>query len=103
MGTLPESSSRRTAGAGAETGGGDGDPAADAAWQAISAGLSESWLEDIRGLRTERDDVETSLNIWSVALTAELRNPAHRRTASLMLARLVDLPEEGHGGDPPLV
>ena len=67
--------------------------AADAVWRRLRARLSEEWLDAIRRLRTKDDDFEASLDIWTVALTAELKNPARRETAASMLARLRKLAE----------
>lgn len=82
----------------------DGDPikplkrrasrAADAVWRRLSDGLAEPWLDDIRRLRTDRDGFDASLDIWSVALTAELKNAGHRDTASIVLRRLRQLSDE---------
>ena len=68
--------------------------AADAVWRRLSAGLRESWLDDIRGLRADNDDFEATLNIWSAALTVELKDPGRRETASIVVARLRKLAEE---------
>ena len=64
------------------------DRAADAVWRRLCEGLTESWLDEIGALRIPGDDFEASLDIWSVALTAALKEPAQRETASHVLARL---------------
>ena len=70
------------------------DRAADAVWRRLCEGLSARWLDDIRRLRTESDDFEKSLDIWSVALTAALKDPDRRETASTVLARLRQLSDD---------
>lgn len=70
------------------------DRAAEAIWRRLCEGLSESWLDDIRRLRTASDEFDASLDIWSVALAAELKDADHRDTASIVLARLRKLSEE---------
>ena len=70
------------------------DRAADAVWRRLCKGLSEPWLDDIRRLRTVEDDFDASLDIWTVALTAELKDAGHRDTAAIILAQLRQLAEE---------
>jgi hypothetical protein len=70
------------------------DRAADAVWRRLAEGLSEPWLENIRSLRREGDDIDVSLDIWSVALIAELKNPDHKSHASTVLGRLRQLSDE---------
>ena len=69
------------------------DRAADAVWRRLAEGHSAPWLDDIRTMRYKTDDFETSLDIWTVALTAELKNPVRRETASRILRRLITLAE----------
>ena len=64
------------------------DQAADTAWQTLSEGFSESWLDDVRVLRTDGDDLDTSFDIWSVALIAALKQPERKNVASTILTRL---------------
>ncbi len=45
-------------------------------------------------MRADGDDFEASLDIWSVALTACLKDPQRRETASTVLARLRKLADE---------
>jgi hypothetical protein len=70
------------------------DRAADAVWRRLCAGLSESWLDDIRVLRSGGDDFEASLNIWSAGLTVELKDPDRREKASMVVSRLRKLADE---------
>ncbi|MHC4990533.1 MAG: hypothetical protein ACYTGC_06090 [Planctomycetota bacterium] len=70
------------------------DRAADAVWRLLCQGESAPWLEMIRTLRVEQDSFEATMDIWAVALTAELKDPAHREVASRVLARLRRLSEE---------
>ncbi len=79
------------------------DRAANAVWRRLCAGFtassgpsgpSGSWLHDIGDLRVPGDNFQTSLDIWSVALTAALKNPTRRETASVVLTRLRRLAEE---------
>lgn len=62
--------------------------AADAVWRRLCDGVTAEWLEEIRGLRTNGDDFEASMDIWTVALTAELKNPTHKDDAAEVLGRL---------------
>ncbi len=67
------------------------DRAANAVWRRLSVGVpasAGSWLDDIRLLRVPGDGFQASLDIWSVALTAALKNPSRRETASVVLTRL---------------
>lgn len=73
------------------------DRAADALWRRISDSLSEPWLDRIRDLRHDGDDVDVSLDIWSIALIAELKVPEHRADASTLLGRLRQLSDEIEG------
>jgi hypothetical protein len=75
------------------------DRAADAVWRRLADGLSSEWLLDIRNLRTDGDDLDATLDIWSVALIAELKDPARRDTASTVLGRLRHLSDEIEGRD----
>ena len=68
--------------------------APDVAWRRLCNGLSASWLDEIRDHRMERDDLDTSLDIWAVALIAALKDPARRATAATMLGRLRRLSDE---------
>ncbi len=70
------------------------DRAAEALWHRLCEGLAAPWLDEIRELRDEGDGVEASLDIWSVALTSALKDPACRETASIVLARLRKLSDE---------
>ena len=73
------------------------DRAADAVWRRLCVGLaapSRSWLDEIGTLRVPGDDFPASMDIWSVALTAALKNPTRRETASVVLTRLRRLSEE---------
>ena len=74
------------------------DSAADAVWRRLCQGLSAPWLDEIGALRADGDGFEASLDIWSVALTAALRDRDRRPTASPILARLRRLAE----GDEPV-
>ncbi|MHC5114579.1 MAG: hypothetical protein ACYTGP_09150 [Planctomycetota bacterium] len=65
------------------------DDSVDATWRRLCAEVRASWLEEIRTLRVSDDDLETSLDIWTVALTAELKDTTRRETASTLLARLL--------------
>lgn len=64
------------------------DRAAEAMWRRLCAGARAPWLDDIGRLRADGDDPEASLDIWSVALAAALKDPARRQTAASVLARL---------------
>ena len=64
------------------------DRAARAVWRRLCLGASASWLDEIWALRTAGDGFEASLDIWSVALTAALRDPDRKQIASTVLARL---------------
>jgi hypothetical protein len=57
-------------------------------WRRLTAGCNESWLAEIGTLRVEDDDLERSLDIWSIMLIAALRDPKRRDTAAAVLARL---------------
>ena len=70
------------------------DRAANAVWRRLCVGCSASWLDEIGVLRVPGDDFQTSLDIWSVALTAALKDPDHREIASVVLTRLRRLAEE---------
>jgi hypothetical protein len=71
--------------------------AAEAVWRRLCEGVTAPWLDEVRDLRTHLDDFETSLDIWSVALTAALRDPERKETASLVLMRLNALGDEAAG------
>ena len=73
------------------------DDAAEAAWQKLCEGLTASWLDEIASLRAVGDDLEASLDIWSIALTAELKNPDHKDSDALVLTRLRKLADEQDG------
>ncbi|NNF41877.1 MAG: hypothetical protein HKO59_09640 [Phycisphaerales bacterium] len=75
------------------------DRAADALWRRLCEGVSAPWLDEVRQLRTERDGYSASLDIWTVAITAELKNPARRDEASVVLSRLRQLPDVIEHGD----
>jgi hypothetical protein len=64
------------------------DRAADAVWRRLCDGLSDDWLAEARDLRSDGDDFETSLDVWSVALIAALKDPDRKETASTVLTRL---------------
>ena len=73
-------------------------------WRRLCVGLTVStgsWLDEIGDLRVPGDDFPRSLDIWSVALTAALKDPDRRETASAVLARLRRLGEdtEDPGGE----
>ena len=73
------------------------DRAADAVWRRLCVGYTASagsWLDEIGNLRVPGDDFPRSLDIWSVALTAALKDPDRRETASAVLARLRRLSED---------
>ena len=70
------------------------DRAAEAVWRRLCEGLSEPWLDEIAALRADGDDFEASLDIWSVALTASLKDSERRETAAAVLARLRKLADE---------
>ena len=70
------------------------DRAADAVWRRLCVGFTKPWLDEIANLRVPGDDFPASLDIWSVALTAALRDTDRRETASVVLARLRRLGEE---------
>ncbi len=67
----------------------------DEVWDHLSGGISTPWLDAIRDLRTEEDGTEASLDIWSIALAAELKVPDRREAVSVILTRLSKLPEAG--------
>ena len=67
------------------------DRAADAVWRRLCDGLNDPWLDDIRTLRTAEDDFESTLDIWTVALTVELKQPERRDTAAMILSRMSEL------------
>ena len=72
------------------------DRAARAVWRRLCLGTSATWLDEIWDLRTVGDGFEATLDIWSVALTAALKDPDRKETASTVLARLhklTDRPE----------
>jgi hypothetical protein len=69
-------------------------------WRRLCKGHSADWLDAIRDLRADGDDFESTLDIWAVALTAELRNPLRRQTASTVLGRLQQL-SDGEAADEP--
>ncbi|MHC5115291.1 MAG: hypothetical protein ACYTGP_12785 [Planctomycetota bacterium] len=71
------------------------DQAADALWEKLCEGCDAPWLEEIRELRYEGDDLERSLDVWSVGLIAALKQPGRREQASVVLARLSQMPEDG--------
>ena len=71
--------------------------AADAIWRRLSEGLSEPWLEKIGSLRHDGDDLDVSLDIWSIALIAELKVPPHKGYASMVLGRLRQLSDDIEG------
>lgn len=73
------------------------DRAADAVWRRLADGLNEPWLDDVRGLRTGGDDLDATLDMWSIALIAELKNPDRKSAASTVLARLRQLSDEIEG------
>ncbi len=64
------------------------DRAARAVWRRLCLGTSASWLDEIWALRITGDGFEASLDIWSVALTAALKDPDRKEIASTVLARL---------------
>ena len=64
------------------------DRAADVIWRRLCEGFSTPWLEEIGAVRADGDDFEASMDIWSVALTAALRNPEYREVAGVVLTRL---------------
>ena len=64
------------------------DQAATAAWRQLTSGLSASWLHEIETMRTKNDDLDISLDIWSIALIAALKDDTRRETASIVLTRL---------------
>lgn len=59
-----------------------------AVWRQFTAGLAEPWLEEIGRMRVDDDDLERSMDIWSVMLIAALRDPVRRPTAAAVIARL---------------
>jgi len=65
---------------------GGGSPAA--VWRQLTAGFSEPWLREIGLMRVDDDDLERSMDIWSVMLIAALRVPERRKTAAAVIARL---------------
>lgn len=75
------------------------DDAAPALWRRLTSGLTDPWLDEIAVIPIEGDDIETSLDIWTVALTAALRDGTRRETAACVLKRLSGLP--GSAGDGP--
>ncbi len=64
------------------------DQSPEEVWRRLTAGDTESWLAEIGALRVEDDDLERSLDIWSIMLIAALRDPERRDTAAAVLARL---------------
>ncbi len=66
-------------------------------WRRLCDGLTASWLDEIRGLRADEDGFEASLDIWSVALTAELKDPQRREVAAAVLGRLQQLSDAADG------
>ncbi len=64
------------------------DRAARAVWRRLCLGASAPWLDEIWALRITGDGFEASLDIWSVALTAALKDPDRKEIASTVLARL---------------
>ncbi len=70
------------------------DRAARAVWRRLCLGLSASWLDEIWALRVDGDGFESTLDIWSVALTAALRHPDRQEIASTVLSRLNRLTEQ---------
>ena len=57
-------------------------------------GTATPWLDEIWALRTAGDGFEAALDIWSVALTAALKDPDRKETASTVLARLHKLTDQ---------
>ncbi len=70
------------------------DRAARAVWRRLCLGMSAAWLDEIWALRTANDGFEATLDIWSVALTAALKDPDRKETASSVLARLHKLTDQ---------
>lgn len=70
------------------------DRAARAVWRRLCLGLSAPWLDEIWKLRATGDGFDASLDIWSVALTAALKDAARREVASTVLSRLRRLTEQ---------
>ena len=66
----------------------------EAVWRRLSKGENAPWLDDIGQLRTDHDDLDRSLDIWSVALIAALSDPERRETAARIVARLRKLSDE---------
>ena len=66
----------------------DSDHSPQVVWRQLCEGLSAPWLDEPGSLPVESDDLETSLDIWSVGLTAALKDPARQKIASQVLARL---------------
>ena len=76
----------------------DPDVAAETLWALLSHGCDAAWLEEVHDLRAKGDDIETTLSIWCVALTARLRDPDRKEAAQYVLAKIHHLLEES-GGD----
>ena len=70
------------------------DRAARAVWRRLCLGASAPWLDEIWALRSAGDGFEAALDIWSVALTAALKDPDRKETASTVLARLHKLTDQ---------
>lgn len=73
------------------------DRATDAIWRRLAEGIVAPWLDDIRTLRAPGDDIDASLDMWSIALIAELKDPGRKAYASTVLARLRQLSDEIEG------
>jgi hypothetical protein len=67
---------------------GPADQAPRAVWRWLSQRETEPWLDEIGALRAEQDDLDRSLDIWSIALIAALSAPERREAASRVMARL---------------
>jgi hypothetical protein len=70
------------------------DRAARAVWRRLCLGTSAPWLEEIWDLRTTGDGFESTLDIWSVALTAALKDADRKEIAATVLARLGRLTDQ---------
>ena len=70
------------------------DRAARAVWRRLCLATSAPWLDEIWALRTAGDGFEATLDIWSVALTAALKDPDRKEIASTVLTRLRKLTDQ---------